>query len=78
MNEYTGVVMNVENTLEVIWEGGLHYLESAKWRRRVIQLGALKTLFTAWDDELANDIDTLADVARQLARDAADEEANHG
>ena len=75
MNEYT---MNVENTLEVIWEGGLHPLESAKWRRKVIQLGALKILFTGWDDELADDISVLTDVARQLARDAADEEVSRG
>lgn len=71
MNE---MIENVETTLVVLWDGGLHYLESAKWRRRGIQLSALKVLFTSWNEELADDIELLQDVARIRAGEAADAE----
>ncbi len=71
MNEVTE---NFETTIAVLWAGGLHYLESAKWRRRGIQLGALKVLFTGWNEELADDLELLQDIARIHARVAADEE----
>ncbi len=64
-----------EETLPVIWTGGLHPLESVKWRRRVIELAGLAVLFAGWDDEIVSDLETLMAVARVHARWAAEREA---